>query len=197
MSLYRRDLRQIVVGLLCNFDKAPYPTIAGPNVFDSKGDAIQNVSGQNQMATVLVYTDTESRKLSTIMNAPEWEAEVQLVIEIAVSNDSSEDQTNSEIEAKLDLLEQQVNDVLFNQFSPTSKASTFRRYYTKIGDYKSLRMGNNESNNRLAMRGIVIDVALKPGSKQCTDPTEIFPELKTFRTYSDYGDDQLSVISLD
>ena len=197
MSLYRRDLRQIVVGLLCNFDKAPYPTLAGPNVFDSKGEAVQNFAGQNQMATILVYTDTESRKVTTQMNAPEWEAEVQLVIEIAVSNDDADDQTSSELEAKLDLLEQQVNDVLFNIYAPESKANILNKYWTKIGDYKSLRMGNTESNNRLAMRGIIIEVCLKPGSKNCQNPTEKFPELKTFRTYSDYGDDQLSVTSLD
>lgn len=170
MSTHRKELRQAVVHVLTNFGAQPYPTMAEERVFDSKGDPIINVRDQSQLPCITVYTDTEVGHPITNMNSWPLEFVVELVVELSLSSDGQGTTTDAQLEAKLDDFEQQVRDALFEG----DGANGLRNMYAKVMGYKALRMGNAENNNRLAMRGIVIEFSYTSRQK-CL--AQAFPKL--------------------
>lgn len=169
----RTAIRAAAVATLSNSGVPPFPTLAKGNVFDSRGSPLQNTDDSKDLPSILVYTDTEIGVPETSMNHASLTWTVELVIEIALAADTVGRETDAQLEEQLDYLEEQVRDALFGV---GEDAARFSKLYSKIGSYKSIRMGNSENNNRLAMRGIVIDLTY---DSRCKDPTRLYPELKT------------------
>lgn len=171
MSTHRKELRQAIVHVLTNFGAQPYPTMAGDRVFDSKGDPIVSVKDQAQLPCITVYTDTEHGRPVSAMNSWPLEFVVEVIIELSMTSDGQDLITDRQVEEQLDDFEQQVRDALFEV---GEGSNALRAMYAKVLEYKALRMGNANNNNRLAMRGIVIDFSYTTRQKCLADA---FPKL--------------------
>lgn len=190
MSLKRTDLRRAAVATLSNLGRAPYPTIAGENVFDSRQDALQHHESDQDAPFILVYTDEAAAYLeaSGMGGQYPWPILQTLAIEIAVTNASASAETTPELEAKLDLLQQQVEDLLFDH-SQNDHAKRFKKLYTRTLEAKSWRMASSASNNRLAMRCMEYVLLITP---DCKDYAAVFGPLDTIGLTVDRNGEQLN-----
>ncbi len=170
----RQSLRQAAVAALFNMGRAPYPTMAGPHVYDSKGDEIIHHRDQSQIPSIIVYTDKSVGEPATNMNGWPLTQQVELILELAMSADTRT-ATDSALEARLDEFEQQVMDLLFDSVN-SDVARKFRKLFSKIVSYESFRIGHANSNERLAMRSVSIVLEVKP---ECKDYSDVFPSLET------------------
>lgn len=112
--LSRIKIRSAIVAALAT--GPPYPTIAGPLVFDSRLDNIWDADPGGPMPAVLVYTDDDKNDLlDTASGGGAYSRELQVCIELVVGSFSDKDQgdfnlvtTDAELEAMLDVLEHQI-----------------------------------------------------------------------------------------
>lgn len=181
---HRTVLRRAIVDVLTNMKCAPYPTAAGPNVFDSKGDEVMNMAVQRQMPGILVYTDTEIGT-PIVMNSWPFQWTVEVVIELMLGSDDPTRATSPDLEAQLDDLEFDVRSALFGTIEPDNRIkAAFSKLYDKVVNYRSIRMGNDNNNQRLAMRGIVVDLTYT--DRHCQNVGE-FEKLRSITMKTDFA----------
>jgi len=123
MSLNRLALRLAAICALTNNGRDPHPTLAGPYVFDSRLDPIENIIGDDTPLPVLtVYTDRSNNLWPVQVNGENKRATANLFIEASVAvrakNQAGEYEvcfpaTDAEIETTLDVLGFQVKQTLF------------------------------------------------------------------------------------
>ncbi|EEE45964.2 hypothetical protein [Roseibium alexandrii] len=190
MSLKRTDLRRAAVATLSNLGRAPWPTIAGENVFDSRQDALQHHESDQDAPFILVYTDEAAAYLeaSGLGGQYPWPVLQSLVIEIGVTNASAATETTAELEAKLDQLQQEVEDLLFDH-SQNVHAKRFKKLYARTLEAKSFRMASSASNNRKAMRCLEYVLLITP---DCKDYAAVFGPLETIGFTTDRNGEQLN-----
>jgi hypothetical protein len=197
MSTQRTEIREAIVAILTNGDADPYPTLAGRNVFDSKSDDISNNSHDSSFPIITVFTDTSVGAPSDTANSwpMEWQAEV--LIEISMAADRVSVSTNKELERRLDILEEQVLDMLFERQNETGTvneaAISFSKMYSKLLRIASFRMSNTEHQHRIAMRGIQIDLTY---NSKCKSAAAALPQLKTIGMAFDSGSGAPAVAKL-
>lgn len=120
MSLNRLALRLATIIALTNNESAPYPTIAGARVFDSRGDALQMYRDLERAPVISVYTDGDMGQALSPNNGmvDGLRRTVTLAIEMSVCSFSEDDaviaETDDQVEAMLDVLEYQVRAALFH-----------------------------------------------------------------------------------
>mgnify|MGYP000974022059 CR=1 FL=1 len=170
MSLERTALRLAAVMALSNGFTAPYPTMAGNRVFDSRQDPIAGLEPDQLVPLLTLYTDDDQGEgLSTNNGGPPFERRVQLVIELSLGmlgeSATAEGvagivlpETEPELDAMLDLFERQVEAVFLDGFS--TWARELSKVTRRIEKWSSMRFIEREGNVRLAARQLQITVAL-------------------------------------
>lgn len=169
MSLERTALRLAAVMALANGFASPFPTMAGPRVFDSRFDPLQIVDLADVMPIITVCTDDDhGSSLSDNNGGPPFAHTVTLGIDISigmVGGDASEPQfaampqTEPELEAMLDLFERQIRAALVAPMSPWGQQ--FQAQVLRITSWSSVRYVEADSNVRLAARKLTASVALQ------------------------------------
>lgn len=178
MSLERTALRIATVMALSNGFVAPYPTMAGGRVFDSRFDPLQivDLKSDDVLPLITVITDDDSgTSLSENNGGPPFEHTVTLCLDISIGMVGEIDekpaflampQSEPELEAMLDLFERQLRAALLNPIN--TWAGEYRKVARRMLDWKSARYVEADSNIRLAARKITASVML-----QAEDPTEL------------------------
>ena len=169
MSLSRLMLRGALVRALTNDFKEPYPTIAGPAVWDTKMDPVEVNTGESMLPIVVIYTDADQHMLLDRGEGRVFrEHQVTCYIEIALGTfpEAPEGQkisyveTDAELEAMLDLFEYQVWYQIQNQWLPST--GPLHGLVKRIEGWESAPARQVDQNSRLSMRQITLDVVLKP-----------------------------------
>ena len=163
MSLARFMLRALALNaLLPQPGDADIITLANDRVFDSMLDPKQFTLGAQDIPAITVYTDEDDSDLLTRQaNSGPYLRHVNLRVELVIGSFDSQMETNNfifavpttdaQLEARLDLFEQQVRWALLN--FPTREASdAFRAYVVQISHISSHVQRDEGSNNRFAAR---------------------------------------------
>lgn len=186
MTSRRSDIRKAAVSILGHNGVAPYPTIAQDRVYDSRSTVLTNYDGDDKIPAILVYTD--DHEYISLENGSGWPFQniVEIVIELTIAGDVPAEDTDGALEELLDTMEEQVIDQLFN-VRESEDAIKFSKLFSKITEIKSLRVGNANNNNRLAMRGLVVTVQY---SSRCKRLEEVFGDeraasIRAFVSHSD------------
>lgn len=165
MSLERTALRLATVMALSNGFVAPYPTIAGPRVYDARIDEVQITNEDEVLGLVTVNTDDDTgESLSANNGGPPFERAVTLTLDLHLGLPSAETGdvmhlgTESDLERRLDLFEHQVERVL--TLRPGVWGAEFDKMARRIVSYSSVRFVERDGNVRLAARQIQMTVLL-------------------------------------
>ena len=160
MSLNRLALRLAAVSALGNNGVAPFPTLAGVSVYDSKLAPVDFSETDKQVPIVIVYSDKDNKNMRDGSGAG-LDSDIDFLIEIAVGSfqgikDDGGDaiefvtlEMDSEVEAILDVLEWQVLQTLRSGGGTFGKI--FRTYTKNLQAAESER-ASIEGNNRTAIR---------------------------------------------
>ncbi len=197
MSLNRTALRLATVLALNNAQRTPYPTIAGPAVFDSRADPIEGWLDKERTPIVIVYTDEDDGKALSVNNGgPGFRRDVLLVIEIgvaAVEKDADGNAfltaivTDSEVESMLDQLEHQIRNALYG---PGDLANAWRTLAKRTHAWNSKRW-SDPANARLRFseRGIIAHIEIDddplPGVVLTATPGALPPALQAVANMAD------------
>jgi hypothetical protein len=150
----RLALRVATVGALLNGGNQPYPTLAGEFVFDSVLDDIADVVAKRRKPVILVRTDEDQKTYPPDSFSPNGRI-CCIYIEISVLTSVTDaqgnlkldwPQTDSTMEAMLDILEHQVWYALYgwgdwSQFYADTMGYTALRGYSSIPRYTTPERG--------------------------------------------------------
>ncbi len=170
MIMNRTIMRMAAVTALNNFRTAPYPTLAGTRIFDSKIEAVETTQEDQIFPMVVLYTDYD-RDFWTLKQATtnNRDRRCTLTLELLVAqimNTNADDEAydirfpvvDSEIETALDVLESQCFQALQ---ADNVGANCWRHLMQSIDDVISRRGASVETGQRLAARQITIEGALE------------------------------------
>lgn len=153
MSLNRLLLRRMIVAMLKNGSEAPYPTLAGINVHDSKIDSL-NTKDDKAHPIISIYTDKDSG--FSYRPDEHEERNIEIIIELRIASVNDEGfavpATDVELEIKLDMLEQQIKNCILNVANPFTEI--FQNFVTAINGWNSNRIASNEGGLKFAARQI-------------------------------------------
>lgn len=169
MSLNRLMLRALAVNALSPQEAdADLITMAGDKVFDSRLDPTQFSDDEPELPAIIVYTDEDSWSLvNRASNTGPFIRYVDLRIEIAIGSFDTVVQdeqsfrafgvptTDPELEARLDIFEQQVRWALMD-WPNRSATAAFKQFVVQFIDISSHVQRDEGGNNRLAMRRMII-----------------------------------------
>lgn len=199
MSVYRSLTRMAAVCALNNYlnEDEPWPTLAGPNIFDSKIEAVEDIATDRIFPCVVVYTDYDKDPWGKA-GGTHVDRFMSLTFEILVVQTVKDKagtvheeyslecpSTDSEIETTLDALEQQifraltkggVASDLFNYICP--------KYHTVI----SRRGASVEGGLRLAARQLTVEMKALRENGKGTIPIEVRAFLDRIAKFDDYKD---------
>lgn len=195
MSINRLITRLAVVSALNNFMRAPYPTLAGDKIFDSKIVPIEDMKEDVAFPMCVVYSDYDAnhwvktqRKKPRLMTLT---LEL-LVIQLKKADPSSGfdyelgyPETDSEIEMSLDLFETQIGRAMS---ANNSAASCFNHLCPAIDNCVSRRGASVEGGQRLAARQITLECATANDFGSGTIPNTIEAFLAELEAVEDYAD---------
>jgi hypothetical protein len=194
MSLYRLVTRLAVVSALNNYLQAPWPTLAGPNIFDSKIEPVEDMATDKVFPCCVVYTDydkdpwTKGAKIHTKrMMTVTLELLIVQAKQQADVNTYQLDcpQTDSEIETSLDMFEVQI----LRAISRGNEASdAFNYICPTYQNVVSRRGASVEGGVRLAARQITMEMESIRDNIAGTIPAEIAAFLDKLEEHYDYED---------
>jgi hypothetical protein len=157
--------RMSAVSALNNLETAPYPTIAGRNIFDSKIEPMEDYPEGSAFPICVIYTDYDQNHWSswtTIQEKRLLTTTFELLI--VQSKDRGDDPdapfqllspyTDSEMETALDIFEQQLFDALT---ADNPAAECFRSLTVSVENIISRRGATTESGQRLSARQITLE----------------------------------------
>lgn len=180
MGLNRMKLRQAVVDLLTNGGEPPYPTIAGPLVFDSRLDPLEALSSDAMVPVIIVYTDDDTSKLLDTASGRGANArEVTLTLEIAVGSyarDVPKDElpadpvfklisTDPEVEVMLDILEAQLKYTINDPLN--ERADALQAIVKRWETWTSTPGRTSDKTTRISMRTIAVNCCI---AEDCLPP---------------------------
>jgi len=194
MSLNRLVLRLATVNALNNFMTAPYPTLGGVHIYDSKIESIENIEEDVIFPLCIVYTDYDRGHWRHHTNNIKSRS-LTITLELLVAQVKSDQagngfvinypQTDSEIETALDLFETQI----FAAFeADNSAAECFRYLIAKVESVTSRRGATVESGQRLAARQVTMEVDVLRDQAEGPLASEIAAFLTALEDVSDYAD---------
>lgn len=197
MSLNRTVARLAVVSALNNYMQEPWPTLAGPNIFDSKIEPVEDMATDRAFPCVVVYTDYDKdhwnkgkmvhadRLLTVTLELLIVQAERmdEAGSEIAYKLDCPA--TDSEIETSLDLLEVQILRALA---AGTEASDAFNFIAPSYFAVISRRGATVEGGQRLAARQITMELKAARDFTSGTIPAEIATFLDRLEQHDDYRD---------
>ncbi len=172
--LKRIQIRSAIVAAL-SAAAAPYPTLAGPQVFDSRLDNIWDQTPEGPMPAVLVYTDDDDQDLlDTASGRGAYARKLTVCIELVVGSFSSGElaefnlaQTDPEMEALLDILEWQVWNALNDPLSDA--ATTLMNLHKGWMSWNSSAARSGDKQQRLAARRITASLKV---AQECVMPVD-------------------------
>lgn len=187
----RTALRLATLAALTNGGVEPWPTLAGDYVYDSRRDALQDVTERMRRPVIVIRTDDDMRSNQGPNGAyTERQTRVcDLLLEISVvsarkekDQDGNETwvvgwaQTDPAAEATLDMLEFQIENALFGN-------STWAHWWSKSRDWQFMSYGSRPEFSRdphtlrLAARTITFSMGLPrtclPGWRYEDEPEKL------------------------
>lgn len=159
MSVNRLLLRRMLVAMLNNGEEAPYPTLAGANVYDSKIDSL-NVVDDAAEPIISVYTDKDS---GFNYNPNQVEDRViEIIIELRIASVNNEGVaipiTDYYLEIQLDMLEQQIKSCIKNSANPFTEI--FQKFVIHIDGWNSQRLASEQGGLKYAARQIQFNATI-------------------------------------
>jgi hypothetical protein len=168
MSLARLMLRSLAIAAIQKqTDDTLDPTMAGDRVYDSRLDPIEFTADVKELPAVIVYTDDDD---SEIINRGTGDGPrrrtVDLRVEILLGTFSIElvdganalsyslPTTDAELEAKLDMFEQQVKWAL-GALPGRAYSAAFANYVVRVEKISSMVRRDDNGNNKLAARHLI------------------------------------------
>lgn len=189
MSLSRMYTRALAcVALQQQEDDAVAPTMAEDRVFDSRLDPLLFKQYSTPMPGIIVYTDDDEGDLiARGSGTGPFRRWIDLRIELVIGSFNTEiidgeqqlvfdlPMTDAQLEAQLDLFEQQVKWALW-ALPNRVYSHAFRKYVVRIENFKSHASRDESGNNRFASRRMHFKLeipddcspdflALQPGEK--------------------------------
>lgn len=174
MALARTALRVAACMALSNGYTAPFPTLAGDRVFDSRQDPIDGLMPNQLVPMIILYTDDDQgESLSQNDGGPPFDVRTTLVLEISVSMFVVEEeggpglvwpQSEPELDAHLDLFEAQIKGVFRDGLSTWGRQ--FQSVINRCERWSSTRFIEREANIRYAARQLQLTVRLKDDEDQ-------------------------------
>jgi hypothetical protein len=178
MSLNRLALRLATIACLTGGGANPlYPTMAKDRVYDTRLDPLNETQVEEIEPTIIIYTEVDEGELiNSNAQLPSYKRTIDLVIEFGMTarvnnnevglpeGQKAQDyllvypETDSELEAALDLFEHQIRAALTTQWA---WSSLLHKQVTKWHGDKSARFATTEGGVRLAMRRFVMPVMIK------------------------------------
>ena len=197
MSLNRLITRIAVVSALNNYVESPWPTIAGPNIFDSKIEPVEDMKVDRAFPCAVVYTDYDKdhwtkgdydrkHRLMTVTIEMLIVQASQISAEGAAPTYQLETPfTDSEIETSLDMFEVQI----FRALSAGTEAADCFNYLCPSYDNVISRRGASiEGGQRLAARQLTLEMKAARDNIKGVIPEPIAAFLAKLEQYDDYGD---------
>jgi hypothetical protein len=186
-----------------------FPTIAGIQVLDSSVEPIEDLKPDQAQPIIGVYTEHDDGMAGQKRGGPPFLSTVDLVFEISVvvkvasGSDPTvfvvaDPETDSELEASLDLLEAQIKFVLL--YGPTGQIWQSIAH-NKVHSPRSVPHRSSEEGRRLAKRTMTWRVEVQD---YCFDPApvvaptgfDVFPEpLKSFANALPPGSYALTILN--
>jgi hypothetical protein len=163
MSLNRLAVRTAFVTACNNFGATPYPTLAGPHIFDSKIEPVDSVKPDIAYPMGVIYTDYDKDGLAhqeLIQGDRLMTVTIELLIGIVKKQEEVEGYTvhfpvtDSELEASLDIFEAQIWEALR---ADNSAANTFRTICYGVEQVISRRGASTEGGTKVAARQITLE----------------------------------------
>ncbi|WP_147245672.1 hypothetical protein [Pseudochrobactrum asaccharolyticum] len=178
-----------------NYLEAPYPTLAGHLIFDSKIEPVEDWTKEHAFPCVVVYTDYDKDQW-TKSGRTYADRTITLTLELLVVQRGSGNgvagdpyklecpATDSEVETTLDILEAQV----FRSLSASNEAADAFNYLgVSYVNTVSRRGASIEGGLRLAARQITLEMKTVRET-YTTIPKEIEAFLAKLETANDYKD---------
>lgn len=208
MSLNRTIARMAVVSALNNYMVPPasgghWPTLAGPNIFDSKIEPVEDMKEDRAFPCCVVYTDYDKdhwSKGSADKKDRMMTVTLELlIVQVAETAPQTDEQgnviptkytletpfTDSEIETTLDMFEVQI----FRALNANNKAADCFNYLCSAYDNVVSRRGASiEGGVRLAARQITLEMKTPRDPITGTIPVPIADFLNELEQHGDYGD---------
>lgn len=194
MSGYRAVVRLAAVSALNNYLSAPWPTLAGPNIFDSKIEPVEDMKEDKVFPCVVVYTDYDKDHWSK-GNRVHADRLMSVTLELLIVQTTTGKRpnsyklttpaTDSEIETSLDALEAQI----FRALTLGTEASdAFNYICTTPTNVISRRGSSTEGGHRLAARQLTIEMKAvrEPLLGNIPEPIERF--LQRLEASDDYAE---------
>lgn len=164
-------VRAATVLALTRGGAAPFPTMAGECVFDSKLMPIIDVAQEGQTPVILVYTDEDMREnLDRNSSRPNWKRTLTLLIEMSIGTvrpgqnggraSFAYAETDSELEALLDIMEAEVEVALAAVDNPF--AMFWKKLIRQQEEWASVPFRSSEQTARYAIRQVALKVEINP-----------------------------------
>ncbi|KAB2666004.1 hypothetical protein F9K91_07695 [Brucella tritici] len=192
MSVYRSITRMAAVCALNNYLEEPWPTLAGPYIFDSKIEPVEDMKMDRVFPCVVVYTDYDKDpwpKAGRVHEDRFMSLTFEMLVVQTVETDGVAEpyslecpSTDSEIETTLDALEFQVFRALTEG---TVASDAFNYLCPSYHNVVSRRGASVEGGLRLAARQVTVEMkairenatGVIPGDVQrFLDRLQIFPD---------------------
>lgn len=202
----RSFLRLLTINALSNGFTEPYPTIAQNRIFDSRLQDANIDPCETVLPYVGVYTaghDFEIGGNGSVKNYNMFN-DVELNIELSVfglrdtGDDGVEIITDQYLAIKLDILEQQIFDILFQYENPHS--DKWRCMVTRLIKMSSSPEASDDGNFKIAMRTLSMSLRLCEEQKKIRQDPDIisfidqFPKYKYLLDLPEYADELKSIL---
>ncbi|THK38657.1 hypothetical protein EHS39_09120 [Ensifer sp. MPMI2T] len=195
MSLNRTIARLAVVSALNNYMQQPWPTLAGPNIFDSKIEPVEDMKTDRAFPCCVVYTDYDKdhwNKGAKVHAERLLTVTLELLVVQTERMDNNGDEiayklecptTDSEIETSLDLFEVQIFRALA---AGTEASDAFNYLCPSYFNVISRRGATVEGGQRLAARQITMELKALRDPVAGTIPPEVARFLDRLEQHDDY-----------
>lgn len=192
MNPDRLVLRWAWVHALTNFSTAPYPTLAGNLVYDSKIEPAEDFKEDQILPLCVVYTDYDRYHwLHQSLNNRDRLLTVTLELLVAQIKELPNGEgfsvrypnTDPELEASLDLFEVQVAHAIR---ATNPAAECVRHFMPAIHDIISRRGATVEGGQKLAARQITIEAKVPRGPTKGVVAPHVAAFLDKLDDYEDY-----------
>lgn len=195
MSINRILTRMSVVTALNNFMQQPWPTFAGPNIFDSKIEPVEDMAKDRAFPCCVVYTDYDKDHWNKGAKAQAERSmtvtlELLIVQAAKVTNEGELASyqldcpvTDSEIENSLDFLEAQIFRALT---ADNVSANCFNYLCSSYTSVISRRGASIEGGQRLAARQITLEMKANRDPVAGVIPAPVAEYLDRIETFRDF-----------
>ncbi len=194
MSFNRYIARIAAVQAISNFGVAPWPTIAGNRVFDSKIEPVEETQADQLVPVCVVYTDYDKNgwrlgqaQFGDRMLTFTFEL---LVVQRQPGEGEEPDvllypETDSELESALDIFESQLGEALM---ADNVAANAFRYFTIRPIEVISRRGATVEGGRRLAARQITLETKAAREPMNGAIPADIAAFLDALEAANDFAD---------